>query len=147
MIWTLTIPPPPTPTPTPIKPTPSNNGEEKEEDEEDDDSFFPDFDLDNIGKGDSYDEKAKNIGEELKKLFELNDNIKEEINGEEEEDDTGNDITEKYAEMMKDANETWIEIVRVEIYRQDNFYLSPLSIVAAAISNINQLGLVNWVLR
>ena len=41
----------------------TNNGEEKEEEEEDDDSFFPDFDLDNIGKGDSYDEKAKNIGE------------------------------------------------------------------------------------
>ena len=31
----------------------TNNGEEKEEEEEDDDSFFPDFDLDNIGKGDS----------------------------------------------------------------------------------------------
>ena len=96
----------------------TNNGEEKEEEEEDDDSFFPDFDLDNIGKGDSYEEKAKNIGEELKKLFELNDNIKEEIEGEGEEDDTGNDITEKYAEMMKDANEAWIEIVRVEIYKQ-----------------------------
>ena len=94
----------------------TNNGEEKEE-EEDDDSFFPDFDLDNIGKGDSYEEKAKNIGEELKKLFELNDNIKEEIEGE-EEDDTGNDITEKYAEMMKEANEAWIEIVRVEIFKQ-----------------------------
>lgn len=96
----------------------TSNGEEKEEEEEDDDSFFPDFDLDNIGKGDSYDEKAKNIGEELKKLFELNDNIKEEVEGEEEEDDTGNDITEKYAEMMKDANESWIEIVRTEIYKQ-----------------------------
>ena len=94
----------------------TNNGEEKEE-EEDDDSFFPDFDLDNIGKGDSYEEKAKNIGEELKKLFELNDKIKEEVEGE-EEDDTGNDITEKYAEMMKEANEAWIEIVRVEIYKQ-----------------------------
>ena len=38
-------------------------------------------------------------------------------------------------------------VERVEIYRQDNFYLSPLSIVAAAISNINQLGLANGVLR
>ena len=92
----------------------TSNGEEKEE-EDDDDSFFPDFDLDNIGKGDSYEEKAKNIGEELKKLFELNDNIKEEVEGE-EEDDTGNDITEKYAEMMKDANEAWIEIVKADIY-------------------------------
>ena len=97
----------------------TSNGEEKEE-EEDDDSFFPDFDLDNIGKGDSYEEKAKNIGEELKKLFELNDNIKEEIEGE-EEDDTGNDITEKYAEMMKDANETWIELVKVDIYEYSQF--------------------------
>ena len=39
------------------------------------------------------------------------------------------------------------EVERVEIYRQDNFDLPPLSIVAAAIRSINQLGLVDWVLR
>ena len=98
----------------------TNNGEEKEEEEEEDDSFLPDFDFDGLFDTEqSFDEKSKVIGEELKKLFELNDNIKEEIEGEEEEeDDTGNDITEKYAEMMKDANETWIEIVREELYKQ-----------------------------
>ena len=102
----------------------TNNGEEKEDedgDDDDDDSFFPDFDFDKLGDSDlDFDEKTKVIGEELKKLFELNDNIKEEVEGEEEEEeeDTGNDITEKYAEMMKDASETWIEIVRKEIYSQ-----------------------------
>ena len=30
--------------------------EEEKEEEEEDDSFFPDFDLENIGKGDSYDD-------------------------------------------------------------------------------------------
>ena len=39
------------------------------------------------------------------------------------------------------------EVERVEIYRQDNFDLPPLSIVAAAIRSINKLGLVDWVLR
>ena len=34
----------------------TSNGEEKEEEEDDDDSFFPDFDLDNIGKGDSFED-------------------------------------------------------------------------------------------
>ena len=114
----------------------TNNGEEKEDDEdgkdeEDDDSFFPDFDFDKLGDSElDFDEKTKVIGEELKKLFELNDKIKEEVEGEEEEeeDDTGNDITEKYAEMMKDANETWIELVREEIYKQS--------------MNIDQLGVL-----
>ena len=95
----------------------TNNGEEKEEEDDDDDSFFPDFDFDKIGEGDGYEEKAKNIGEELKKLFELNEKLQEEIKGE-DEDDTGNDITEKYAEMMESANESWIDIVREEIYKQ-----------------------------
>ena len=39
------------------------------------------------------------------------------------------------------------EVERVEIYRQDNFDLPPLSIIAAAIRSINKLGLVDWVLR
>ncbi len=39
------------------------------------------------------------------------------------------------------------EVERVEIYRQDNFDLPSLSIIATAIRSINQLGLVDWVLR
>ena len=39
------------------------------------------------------------------------------------------------------------EVERVEIYRQDNFYLPPLSIVAAAIRSINKLGVVDWVVK
>ena len=38
-------------------------------------------------------------------------------------------------------------VERVEIYRQENFHLSPLSIVAAAIRSINQFGFVDWVVR
>ena len=39
------------------------------------------------------------------------------------------------------------EVERVEIYRQDNFDLPPLSIVAAAIRSINKLGVVDWVVK
>ena len=39
------------------------------------------------------------------------------------------------------------EVERVEIYRQDNFDLPPLSIVAAAIRSINELGVVDWVVK
>jgi hypothetical protein len=38
-------------------------------------------------------------------------------------------------------------VERVEIYREDNFYFSPLSIVAAAIRSINKLGVVDWVVK
>ena len=38
-------------------------------------------------------------------------------------------------------------VERVEIYRQENFYLPPLSIVAAAIMSINRFGFVDWVVR
>ncbi len=38
-------------------------------------------------------------------------------------------------------------VERVEIYRQDNFYLPPLSIVATAIRSINKLGVVDWVVK
>ena len=38
-------------------------------------------------------------------------------------------------------------VERVEIYRQENIYLSPLSIVAAAIRSINKLGVVDWVVK
>ena len=39
------------------------------------------------------------------------------------------------------------EVERVEIYRQGNFYLPPLSIVASAIRSINKLGVVDWVVK
>ena len=35
-------------------------------------------------------------------------------------------------------------VERVEIYKQDKFYLSPLSIVAAVIGNIGKIGFDEW---
>ena len=49
--------------------------------------------------------------------------------------------------IVLEIEQTSRGVERVEIYRQENFYLSPLSIVAAAIRSINLLGLVDWALK
>jgi len=109
------------------------------DDDDDDDKDGGGFTWKSVLAGDDDDKKDDNdadssiinIGDQIKELMEQDGKFFGE--DAEKEDDDDNDLAEKYADMIKNADDSWIEIVRKELFSQKGT-IDPLCILAYGIS-------------
>lgn len=104
---------------------PDDDDDDKKDDEFSWDSIFGE-DVVNAGK------QIIEIGKQIQELVDLADQFLgsptfDEEEGEESDSSSG--LAEKYAEMIKNSDDSWIEIVRKEIFKAEG-YADPFGVVA-----------------
>lgn len=97
------------------------------------------FDWDKVTVDNPTGKRIVDIGKQIHKLMEEKDKFfgKDWSKGEENEDagetSVGGSLTEKYADMIKSADDTWIDLCRVEIFSKEGA-IDKLNILVYSIS-------------